>query len=138
MSKINVNGVELEIDLFDADTAEKVEDELEQVRIRVEALQNKKGIKLSDAIREGCRAVFDCFDNTFGEGTAKKIFGGKTNLKQCLDCFGDMSKQLTNGPMKEINDLTVKYSPERLGNREARRHPAAAPYISPIASPLAK
>ena len=81
---LKINGVELEFDLLDADTAEKYD----------ECMKDMQGIKdkvanmsVGESIRYQCTAVFNVFNDIFGEGTDKKIFGDKVHLGKCLDAF---------------------------------------------------
>lgn len=110
-----INGVELEdIDVLDADVAEKYEKALE----KVEHISKKvEGMKVSESIRTQCNAIFDVFNALFGEGTDKKVFGDKVNLLTCLKAFEELVLQ-ANEQNKEVEELTNKYSP----NRAARRN----------------
>ena len=35
----------------------------------------------------------DCFDTVYGAGTAKMIFGDRTNLKECFAAFMQLKKE---------------------------------------------
>lgn len=120
MSKINIKGVELEINMLDADQAEKVEKELESVKNKCEKLQANNNMKLSDGIRKTCQIVFDCFNSIFGDGTDKRIFGNRTDMGECMEAFAELAKQTQDSGMQTVQNITSKYSP----NRDARRHPA--------------
>ena len=110
-----INGVELEdIDVFDADIAERYENALEKV---VEDNKNVDGIKVSIIIRQQCNAVFKLFNTMFGEGTDKKVFGDKVNIVTCLKAFEELVEQV-NIQKQEVEKMASKYSP----NRAARRN----------------
>ena len=81
---LKINGVELEFDLLDANTAEKYDEcmkEMQGIKDKVD------GMSVGESIRYQCNAVFDVFNNLFGEGIDKKIFGDKVHLGKCLDAF---------------------------------------------------
>lgn len=109
-----INNVEVgELDIFDVENSEKYEKAIDRV---IEEAQNAKGIKLSATIRKQCNAVFNCFNELFGEGTDKKIFGDKVNLLICLKAFGELkdgvSKQIEKSEM-ELKTVTSKYTSSR-------------------------
>jgi len=120
MSKINIKGVELEINMLDADTAETVENELERVKAKTAELQADKSIKWSTGIRAICHEIFDCFNEIFGDGTDKLIFGGHTDLGECMEAFAELSRQTVDSSLQRVQSITTKYAP----NREARRSSA--------------
>lgn len=111
---MKINGVELaDIDVFDADTAEKYEKVLDNV---VKESKNFEGLKTSAVIRKQCGLVFDVFNSLFGEGTDKKVFGDRVNLKTCLKAFEELVEQV-NEQKKEVEEMTAKYSPNRAQRR---------------------
>lgn len=117
MSKISINGVDLEIDLLDADTAERMEAAFEHVADRVTEIEADKSIRLSQAIRAMCREIFSCFNSLFGEGTDKRVFGDQVNLEQCMMAFAELSRQAPEQSTVRMTNLMAKYAP----NRETRR-----------------
>ena len=59
-----------------------------------------EGKRQSELIRAQCTAVFNFFDEVFGDGTAKKVFGKSVNLTTCLNAYEDI--------IKAVNALGVK------------------------------
>lgn len=113
-----INNVEIgQLDIFDADSSEKYEKTIDKV---IKEAQDSKGLKLSAAIRKQCNAVFNCFDELFGDGTAKKIFGEKVNLLICLKAFDELkngiSEQIEQSE-RELNTISSKYSSNRVKRR---------------------
>lgn len=109
-----INNMEIgELDIFDADSSEKYENTIDKV---VKEAQESKGMKLSSAIRKQCNAVFNCFNELFGEGTDKKIFGEKVNLLDCLKAFNQLkdgiSKQIEESEI-ELDTISSKYTSNR-------------------------
>ena len=74
---LKINDVELELDLMDADMAEKYEKAYRKMQRDVANIP--KNLSLADSIRKQCQLIFTFFDEVFREGTSKKILGNKTN-----------------------------------------------------------
>lgn len=105
-----INKVELEdLEIFDADVAEKYEKALETV---VEKTKKLEGLKTSVVIRKQCEFVFELFNTLFGEGTDVKVFGGKCNLIVCMKAFEELINYC-NEQKKEVEKMASKYSPNR-------------------------
>ena len=85
MIKVKILGVELEADLLNPDVRERYEKCIEKVVEQSE--KAKECVKTSEAIRMQCNAVIESLEEMFGEGTAKRVLGEKTNLLVCLDAF---------------------------------------------------
>lgn len=119
MSKININGIDLEINMFDADTAEKVENAIVHVKTKSEEIRTNTSIKFSQSIRCICNEVFDCFNTIFGAGTDKQIFGDRTDMGECLEAFAELSQQTLQAGQHQLDSITQKYAP----NREIRHKP---------------
>lgn len=114
-------GKELDFDLFDADTAEAYEEAVERVQ---DANTNPpKGETLSQTIRRQCGIVFDFFDDLFGEGFHKELFGERTNLMECVDAFADFTAAV-DAQKAQLAARISKTAPAP--NRATRRAAAAA------------
>lgn len=81
-------NMELDFDLFDAEAAEAYEAALERVASLARGPAEER---LSESIRRQCALVFDFFDELFGEGFHRRIFGGRANLTDCLDAFEEFA-----------------------------------------------
>lgn len=110
---LKINNVELELDIFDAETAELYENELDRIENEGKA---PAGAKMSETIRVQCNAVFDFFDNMFGEGTAVDVFGERSNLMECLRAF-ELVVEHVGQQTEEAKKITDKYSPNRAQRR---------------------
>lgn len=113
MSTITINEVELELDMMDADVAERVESAMEKVNTESSKIAANPSLKLSESIRLGCRAVFECFNTIFGEGTDEKIFGNQSNLSKCLIAIGELRAQITQSTDRSLEEINAKYLPNR-------------------------
>ncbi|WP_027640106.1 DUF6673 family protein [Clostridium cadaveris] len=112
---MKINGVELEdLDIFDLDVAGKYENALKNVEDMSEKV---KGMTVAESIRTQCNAVFNVFNELFGEGTDKKVFGNKVNLLTCLKAFEELVIQM-NEQKSEIEKIASKYSPNRAQRRK--------------------
>lgn len=113
-----INNVEIgELDIFDADSSEKYENTIDKV---IKEAQDSKGLKLSAAIRKQCNSVFNCFNELFGEGADKKIFGDKVNLLTCLKAFDELKNGISNQIEQseiEIENISSKYTSNRAKRR---------------------
>ncbi len=117
---MNILGVELELDLFDADVLEVYERENKRVVDRIKDKSQYNGKSTPDAIRYQCSVVNDFFDSLFGAGTAEKIFKGKNNIKDHMEAFGIVAKKAEDSNV-EFNGVLDKYTPNRAERRQAEK-----------------
>lgn len=105
-----INNIELDVefDMYDLETAEKFENALDKIN----NFKEDKTLKLSEQIKVQCNLVFNFFNELLGEGTDKKIFGNKTNLKVCMETFGDFLN-IIQSSANQITEIKNKYSPNR-------------------------
>lgn len=112
-----INGVELEdLDIYDVEVAEKYEKAIEKVK---EQCNDVEGKSLSETIKLQCNSIFNLFNNMFGEGTDKRIFGNKVNLLICIKAFEELVLQV-NDQKKELDKISNKYSPNRAARRSKK------------------
>ena len=87
-----INNVNLpDINVADALAMERYEHAHDNVAKAMNDLQ-PEGKRQSELIRAQCTAVFNFFDEIFGDGTAKKVFGESVNLTICLNAYADVIK----------------------------------------------
>lgn len=117
---MNILGVELEYEFFDADQLEVYERENQKVKDDIGDLTQYEGKSTADAIRIQCHIVDKFFDAMFGEGTARRIFHGKANIRDHMEAFG----QVMQGAMEargELDAIEDKYTPNRAERRQEER-----------------
>ena len=114
---LKINDVELELDLMDGDTAEKYENAIDKLNSKAQEKHEKE--TLSQSIKRQCNLVFDFFNEVFGEGTDKKLFGNKTNLRECTEAFKQVI-DYTEEQHKELEKDLLKYSPNRATRRSKK------------------
>lgn len=110
MSLWKWNGVELEMDLDDADFIEKYENAFNKVADIEKQLQ-KVG-SYSGIIRDYCKMFYRLFDDIFGTGTGDKLFEGKHNARLCeqaYDSFLSHVKKERDASNKRRFETVKKY-----------------------------
>lgn len=112
-----VNNVELpDLDVSDALVMEKYEAAHDKVAEKMKNL-DINGKRRSELIRIQCEAVFEFFEDVFGEGAAKNVFGESVNLTTCLNAY--------EAVVIEVNNLEKKVAGQykaKIGNRQQRRN----------------
>ena len=88
MDKFELNGVEVEYDAFDADTAGAMEAMRKDITKAGETVKNLKGDTSKMTVATLCQAVKKGLDGVFGEGMGEKICGKKHNMLICADVYG--------------------------------------------------
>lgn len=97
-----------ELDIFDLEVAEQYEKGLAEIQNKDYNLES-----LSEIIKAQCTDVMNLFNKLFGEGTDKKIFGNKTNLKLCLQAFEELVENVNKQGEELSNSVVNKYSNAR-------------------------
>ena len=118
---MNILGVELEYDFFDADLLEAYERENQKVSDDIKEPTQYKGKSTADTLRIQCRIVDNFFDALFGSGTALRIFKGKANIRDHMEAFGIMTQGVVNA-RKEFDAIEDKYTPNRAERRQAEKN----------------
>lgn len=112
-----INGITLEdLDIFDIEVAEKCERALDKVK---EVSNIKDDLKGSQVIKRQCIAINECFNELFGEGTDKKVFGGKMNIITSLKAFEELILAVKEKSV-ELEKISSKYSPNRAKRRSSK------------------
>ena len=117
---IKVNGIDLEFNSLDADCVEKAQNAIIKVKESAEAFSKDPTLGMVGGIRKVCNLVSDCFDETFGAGTGKKVLGGSSDMGKALEAFGQFATGIQASQGQSISGIVSKYTP----NREVRRHPS--------------
>lgn len=114
---LKINDVELELDLMDADMAEKYEKAYRKMQRDVANIP--KNLSLAESIRKQCKLIFNFFNEVFGQGTSKNIFGNRTNLRECIKAVETLIDHV-NKDTEEANKIINKYSPNRVERRNSK------------------
>ena len=111
---MKINGVELEdLDFYDLEVAEKYDEVLEDLKKNDE---NNKSMSMTEVVKTQCETIFNVFNTMFGEGTDKKIFGDRVNLKICLKAFAELVDH-ANEQKADLEKMSSKYSANRAQRR---------------------
>ncbi|MGN1203157.1 MAG: DUF6673 family protein [Eubacterium sp.] len=112
-----INNVELpDINVSDALVMENYEAAHDKVAEKMQNL-DIAGKRRSELIRIQCEAVFEFFEDVFGEGTAKKVFGESVNLATCIDAYEAVVDGVNTLDKKAAEKIKSKF-----GNRQQRRN----------------
>ena len=114
-----INGLELELDMSDYDTAVKYREAFDLMS------EESKGFKDDgdgdpELLKEYSLLFYRLFDRIFGDGTGEKIFGGKYNVRKCEEYYDDFlnfvhtQKEATN---RQRIEILSKYKPARAARR---------------------
>lgn len=120
---INVLGVDLELDVFDANVFETYEAAVNEVSRKVTENDELEGQKTSQKLRFQCTMIKEFFDEVFGPGTSDKLFHGKDNIKDCIDAylavikkFNEEAVELSESMTKNQAELMRMYEPDEYGD----------------------
>lgn len=113
-----INGIELELDLEDADVFEKTMKTFEQMD--EDGRNIDKTGKMPEFIKRYCEIYYNAFDRIFGEGTGEKIFSGKKNMRNCDEVW-DSFLGFMQVAVKKANERRLQLSGKYMPNREQRR-----------------
>lgn len=127
MGVINVNGIDLDLNLLDADILEKYEKLNKEIVEKINEKTQYENISTADGMRLQCKYVDEFFDGLFGDGTATKLFGNGHDLRIRMEAFAQVSSQ-GNSARTEIETITSKYGVGRIMNREQRRQQQNKPH----------
>lgn len=86
MSKVIINDVELELDIFDVEVIEKYDEAVElmfKASIESSEIVQKEGVLASILVYS--KGVNDALDLIFGAGTSERVFGKKKSLLLCSE-----------------------------------------------------
>lgn len=108
-----INGLELHLDIEDADTAEKYETAMD---VLAENAPKDKSAGAAAYIRAYCNAFRMLYDTLFGAGTAAQIFDGvPDNIRKYTVVYGEflafVAKQAAQS-QAEMVQLKRKYLPK--------------------------
>lgn len=108
-----INNVELpDIDVSDALVMERYEAAHDKVADKMKNL-TVAGKRRSELIRIQCEAVFEFFEDVFGEGTAKKVFGESVNLMTCINAY-----EAVKNAVNKLDRLAAERIKSRFGDNK--------------------
>ena len=129
MSQFTFETFTGEIDTQDYAFQAKMEDKYKILSDSIEKLP--KDGKRSDYILNYCRSVFAFFNDLFGEGTDREMFGESTNMRVCDDAVYALSLAIT-ADLEDYKNYSAKQnknvenSLKALQGEKTRRAPKTA------------
>lgn len=119
MDKYIINGTEIEFDTFDVSCMERYENGFLAVDAQLRRDEpDETGV---GKLRRGCNAVMDFFDDVVGDGTATKIFGNRTNVKECIGAYNSFIGAVSVKMRDFKADMEVSSANLMPANRQQRR-----------------
>lgn len=113
---MKIKDIEIDFNFLDADDVERFEKAAKKVKD--ECVKHKNiSMSYAETIRKECEVINNFFDETFGQGTSKKIFGEKCNLEDHIKAFEEIVME-KNRQQTGLKNTFERYQP----NREQRRH----------------
>lgn len=117
-----INGVELpNLDAADADVMEHYESVIEKTTNEFLAVDTKNS-KRSEVIRKECQIIFTALNALFGEGTDRKVFGGKTNLLVCLDAYSELIEAVNQIDAQNAKKIRASADKRFNPNRSSKKN----------------
>jgi len=114
----NINGLELELDISEADTAERYQSVIEGLEKDV-PVTKISGITAAAFIRAYCKAHRNMYDKLFGEGTSEKLFA---EIPDSIRKYNAVYAKLlafvgmqTTTLHDEVDEVKAKYLPKDKG-----------------------
>ncbi|MCM1223587.1 MAG: hypothetical protein NC548_54980 [Lachnospiraceae bacterium] len=108
-----VNGCEFELDMEDAETAEKY---LSAMKI-LENAKDGNVSNIAERIRVYCKAFRDFYDELLGENASEKIFAGiKDNRRkydEIYDSLLELIAEQCTVSANRMNEISRRYAPKR-------------------------
>lgn len=110
---MEINGLTLNLNVFEANQAQKLIDSYESVANEAERAQGKS---LPEQINIQCEAIKAAFDYIFGEGVGTAVCGYENDLMKCVDAYTrlceekDRQEQMMN---EKTNRLLSMYADDQ-------------------------
>ena len=120
MKTITINGVDLELDLLDADEMERFEQLNQECMDKFQQPNQYEGLTTSAAMKLQCKYIREFFDKFFGDGTAARIFGDSNHLGKHVEAYTEIAAA-TRSLRSEMDEIGKKYNIDRLSDRAANR-----------------
>lgn len=122
-----INGVEMEYDTYDVTNMEIYGAEVQRLAElgkKLDATMDKTDYFYAvQTLKTFSEEVLDAFDCILGEGSSRKIFGDKVNVKAIMNAYGEFTDAVNKATSTMFGSEDPKpagHQPENM-NREQRR-----------------
>lgn len=114
-----INGQEVEYDTFDLANMELFDCEVRRIEAAARGIDPKQvsGSNYLAVLREQAENILDFFDTVIGEGTSRRVFGGKVNLRDITEAY----RKFTQDVLGTVRGGFAAPQPAPPANREQRR-----------------
>lgn len=116
MNEITICGKTLTADFMDADFMKVFEEKSKEFYERAKKNQTRKFNSTYEGMIETCEVVEKYFDEVFGDGTSKELFGGSHNVQTHLEAVAELTDAHSKS-RKEFNDFSNRYIQRQGGYR---------------------
>lgn len=108
-----INGCEFEIDMEDADTADRY---LSALKV-LENADDRHVSNISEKIRTYCRTFREFYDTFLGEGTSEKLFAGISDnsrkYDEVFESLLDVISRQRGESEGRMSKISQRYAPKR-------------------------
>lgn len=114
-----INGQEIEYDTFELSNMELFDSEVRRIEAAARSIDPKQvsGGNYLAVLREQAENILDFFDTVIGEGTSRRVFGGKVNLRDITEAY----RKFTQDVLGTVRGGFAAPQPASPVNREQRR-----------------
>lgn len=104
------NGVEVDFDIYDAETADYYEDIKKNIVMISDEIVESTEVNPGDAVRKMFSVIFEACDILFGAGMGEKICGNRPNMMIALDVFSKIrdSEDKQVAEMKKLSNSAIR------------------------------
>ena len=117
---VNLNGIELDFDVYDAAQAPAYVNGAQKVAEALTEMDGKTDInEISAGYKKIAKATSEMLDAIFGAGTGEKVLKGKESALQGIEILDALARSIDE-QNKAIGEFRAKYSPARLAKKGSK------------------
>lgn len=122
MAKVKIFDWEGELNIFEPKTARRVSEAIKAVDAKMEEISSEdSSLDWGETVERTCGAVLSCFNDIFGAGTDRAIFGDECDMLACVDAMAQLRGFMNENQVQVVNDKIRQYLPNRQVRRAAKR-----------------
>lgn len=112
---MKLGNIEVDFSFTNTNNLRKLQEAYEKI-LEKDKQKKKKELNFIERIDEECNIARDFFNEVFGEGIDKKIFGEENDYEKIMDTLDNVMKEYEL-QQKRLNEKYSKYSPSRVKSR---------------------
>lgn len=122
MAKVKILDWEGELNIFEPKTARRVSEAIKAADAKMASINSDvESLDWADIIERTCKTVLSCFNDIFGEGTDRAVFGDECDMLACVDAMAQLRTFVNENQVQVVNDKIRQYLPNRQVRRAAKR-----------------